>query len=293
MAVKAAVSAKKPASAPEKKPAAATRPGQQVQERRPAPVPEATGTSSPPSALAARMSEDAGRGVSKASEDNLVSLVYVLQSSSPQVNERNEAYVAGAKPGHLWLRASADPIVDGEEGMLFQPCFFSKDWVEWVPRDAGGGFVARHESLPEDAERLQEDGTNKVRHVMPNGNEVVETRYHMGLVHRDGTAPTPYVIPFSSTGHTVSRQWMFMMNQKQIEGGKTPPSFALLYRLRTKLRSNKAGKWFVIDVQDAGFVQTVEAYEAGRALCAAFEKNALRPEAPVADADRESDETAI
>ena len=70
-----------------------------------------------PAALAAMMEKDAGKGVSTAQEDNLVPLIYVLQTNSPQVNKRDERYIEGAEPGDLWLRNAPQPIVKGAEGV--------------------------------------------------------------------------------------------------------------------------------------------------------------------------------
>lgn len=225
-----------------------------------------------PAFMADRAAQDAGKGVSTDREDNQVPLIYVLQALSPQCNKRNNAYVEGAEPGSIWLRNSPDPIVPGDGGLLFQPCAFQKDWVEWVPRDNGGGFVGRHDTLPADAKEVADPkNPNKVRYVLPSGNEVIETRYHVGFVIREGHTPMPYVIPLSSSGHTVSRQWMFMMNSKMLGADKKAPSWACYYRLKTKERSNKRGEtWFTFDVSDAGWVPTLHDYERGAALYEAF-----------------------
>ena len=233
-----------------------------------------------PATLVERMQIDAGKGVSTAQEDNLVPLIYVLQALSPQVNKRNSEYLEGAEPGAIWLRNSPTPIVNGDEGIIFQPCHFSKDWVEWVPRDAGGGFVGRHPACPADAKR-QEDpkNPNKVKFVRPNGNEVMETRYHVGFVVT-ANGPLPYVIPMSSSGHTASKQWMFMMNSKLLANNKKAASFAYLYRLKTKQRTNALGTWFTWDISDEGMVQTVDEYDRGCTLYEAFASGAKQVEAP-------------
>ena len=66
------------------------------------------------------------------------------------------------------------------------------------------------------------------------------------------------------------------MNSQRAPGGGTAPSWACLYRLRTKQRKNKAGTWFQIVAENAGdhgqtaWVETVEDYERGAALNAAL-----------------------
>lgn len=250
-----------------------------------------------PTFLKDKVKADAGAGTSTLQEDNLVPLVYILQGLSPQVNKRNEAYIDGAEPGHIWLRNSQDPIVAGEEGFLFQPCYFGKEWVEWVPRDDGGGLVGRYDDRPETAEQVPDPrDEKKMIWKMPNGNELRETRYHSGYVHL-GEQRLPYVVPFSSTGHSVSREWMFQMNSR-IEDGVKVPTYACLYRLTTRHRKNNKGEWYVFKPEFAGYVQSDEDYQAGKELHEAFATGAKRAEtaddiADVAADDNGGDDGAM
>lgn len=265
------------------------------------PETEATGTAvttkavvgSVPSYLAEDVVKDAGKGVSKLASDNLVPLVYILQPMSPQVLNRNPAYIEGAKAGDIWLRNSPQPIVDGEgEGILFQPCYYNRCVNEWIHRDDGGGFVTRHklvtpdETMDQFIERMGGEkvvdpkNTRRVSYRAKNGNQYIETREHTGFVLGRG-APMPYVIPMTSTQHTTSRGWMFMMNTKTDAEGRTPPSFALVYRLKTKYRTNTQGEWYGWDVEDFGWVQTRDDYLRGRTLFEAFDTGAKQAEAPV------------
>jgi hypothetical protein len=233
------------------------------------PVANGGGAAGVPNFLATTAAEDMGKGTSTAQEDNLVPLIYILQPLSPVVNKKDPNYVEGAEPGAIWLRNSADPVAEGDKGILFQPCYFSKDYVEWVPRNKGGGFVGRHGELPADVKEVRdEQNPNKVKYIRPNGNEVIETRYHAGFVITDN-GPLPYVIPMTSTAHTSSRQWMVMMNGKQLNG-KRLPSWSSIYRLRTKQKTNNAGTWYTWDISDAGYVQSTEEYERGKALFNSF-----------------------
>jgi hypothetical protein len=261
---------KRPAPVPQR----ATRP-EARQETREVAVRE---VASAPAHLMSRMAEDAGKGVSKDQADNLVPLIYVLQANSPQCMPGHQSRIEGAGPGMIWLRNAPSELelVEGEEGFVFQPCYFTKDWVEWMPDR--GGFVGRHADRPavaqlEDIEG--DDGQTRQVWVMPNQNRVVETRYHIGFVFIDNKR-LPYTIPLSSTGHSVSKAWMFSMNQEQMPDGGTAPSFALLYRLRTSLRQKNNNSWYQFTVEKEGWVQTVEDYERGLALHDAFVTGAKR-----------------
>ncbi len=226
---------------------------------------------SPPAEMLDYLSEHAGEGTSQSAEDNLVPLIYILQKQSPQVDKNDPKYISTAEPGDIWLRNAQNPVVKGDIGIIFQPCYFSIDWVEWVPRDKGGGFISRYSKVPEDATKMTDPtNPNKVRFVRPNGNEVVQTRYHVGYVIQKDGPPLAYVIPMTSSGHTISREWMFRMNQKTLKGGKAAPSYAALYSLKTRRRVNSSGTWFTWLIDDAGWVRKKEDAERGEALHKSF-----------------------
>lgn len=218
----------------------------------------------------AMMDEDEGVGVSTDPEDNLVPLIYILQAQSPQCNKRSPEHIDGAEAGSIWLRNSIPPIVNGEEGILFQPCFASRDYVEWVPRDAGGGFVGRHDKLPDDAKQISDPkNPSKVKWIRPGGTELVDTRYVVGNVWRDGN-PQPFVIPLTSSGHTFFKQWTVTQNAMRAPNGKKPAIYGVIYRLTTEQRTNASGTWFGWKQEPDHVCNTVAEMEAGRAMNRAF-----------------------
>lgn len=178
------------------------------------------------------MEQDSGKGVSTDASDNIVPLIYILQSNSPGLQRADAAKYLGkeAKAGDIWFRGTkkfvAAELEEDDEGLLVVPCHFSKCWIEWRPDR--GGFVARHAERPKDAQLKTEkrEGSDKERQVwrMPNGNSVQETREYVVLVLNQGDKPLPYVIPMTSTNHTPARQWMSSINEKTIPGSDKPAS---------------------------------------------------------------------
>lgn len=245
-----------------------------------------------PGFLKDKVRESAGMGVSSRAEDNLIPLIYILQSNSPQVDERDPEYVEGAKPGDIWLRNSGLPAIKGEVGLVFQPCYFSIDWPEWKPNRAG--FVGRHLTQPPEAvwtNTPTPQDPDRMSWVMPNGNTVQETRYHPGYVYLPGGRVMPFVIPLTSTGHTVSKNWMTLMNGKMDQGVVTA-SFMSKYRLKTKMKVNAFGKFFVFSISDEGWITTDEEYQRGFALHASFEAGEKGIEAPVDEGHSSSNAAA-
>jgi hypothetical protein len=79
----------------------------------------------------------------------------------------------------------------------------------------------------------------------------------------------PAVIPFKSTGHTISKGWMVLMNTHR-RGGMVMPSFLWLYRLKTVERVKDGNNFFVFDIQNYMEVGNMTLAEAGAALNEAF-----------------------
>jgi hypothetical protein len=241
----------------------------------------------------AQIDQDLGKGVSTDASDNLIPLIYVLHPLSPQVID-GPAHIEGAKGGDIWLKNfSGNPIVPGKEGIWFQPCTMYQKWTEWIPRAKGGGFIASYDynggKLPEGAVR-DENEKKRPKYFFPDtGNDCVDTRYEAGIVWYKG-APYPYVIPFKSTGHKVSRGWMTKRTGLMKPGRNAGiwPSWSHVYKLTTSLQSNNLGQWYLFEVgapqfymigfQDKPYREGLKvvggdpnrAYMLGKSLAAAF-----------------------
>lgn len=250
--------------------------------------PVVTGPVTRPSFIQKYSEADAGKGYSAKAEDSLVPMIRILQSLSPELKPNNDKYIRGAEVGDILLKSALEPLVKAEKGIVVQPCAFEHCWVEWTPRSKGGGFVARYplNARPETIERPNPENPTKTKlYVKATGNELLDTRYHYVLV--DGR---PFVIPFSSTGHTVSREWTQLI--KNLGLG---PAWERKYRLMPKLRTKMENEWYVfsIDVlRDANlvpiYVETEEEYLAGRAFHDAIVSGEKTAEADEVNQEAES-----
>jgi hypothetical protein len=144
-----------------------------------------------------------------------------------------------------------------------------------------------------------ENSDKSIRARASNGNLIVETRYHGGFMIGENGEPTPLVLPFTSTGHTVSKGWMMLMNRKMVNGAKAD-AWAVYYRLRTKVKSARGYTWSLFEVTDAGpedangfpttmWVPSVEDYERGAALNASLATGAQRFDAGAANTEEHDD----
>lgn len=225
-----------------------------------------------PAEVAAALDEDAGAGVSRKMEDNVVPLVYLLQANSKVALKGHDKYVQGAEGGSIWLRnaESSESLIDGEEGLLFLPAYFTKCWIEWMPDR--GGFVARHHDRPTQARLVPREGDDgRIRNVweMPNSNVVNESREFSGFV-KNGGKLLPYTIPLSGSGHMVGRNWMTSIGNQRTPSGKEAPLWAYWWRLRTKLRTVGENSWFSYEVTRDEPITTLEERDLAKALNEAF-----------------------
>lgn len=201
-----------------------------------------------------------GRGVSTDAHDNVIPMGRILQKMSNEVEKKSANYIAGAEVGDIYFKNLSPPIIKGQEGFLFQPCDYKWGYVEWVPRGKGGGggngYVAFYapDQKPKDTS-MKPDPQNKERmiEVRKNGNVIVETRYHSGYIipEEKGLAPIPCVLPMSGSGHSVSKNWMGMMNRKIVDGQKADSWWAY-YRLKTVSKTKGNNTWDMFEVTDAG-----------------------------------------
>lgn len=218
----------------------------------------ATGDSNLPAHIRAAM--PSGRGTSTDAHDNIIPMGRILQKMSQEVEKKGQQYVPGAEVGDIYFKNLPNPIIKGSEGFLFQPVHYKWGYVEWLPRGKGGGggagFVALYEAnnKPKDT-KMVPDPMNKERtiEVRKNGNVIVETRYHSGFIipEEEGEAPIPCVLPFSGSGHGVSKAWMGMMNRKIVEGQKAD-SWWCYYRMKTVSKTKNNNTWDLFEVTDAG-----------------------------------------
>lgn len=240
-----------------------------------------------------QMYADAGLGVSTKLSDNITPSIAVLQPLSPQVLA-GAAQIEDATAGDFWVKGANPPIISGEEGIWFQPAAMTEHWFEFVPRDNGGGFVARYDVeyddkgriIPPDGAVQSEDNSNSY-HFEESGNNCIHYRHIAGFVWVDGVG-LEYVLSFHGTGHTVARAWNTKWTRKRFPDGKMMPGYSHLYHLTTSQRSNKKGTWFQIAVDEGTHLRECgeivgdlhKALQMGRSLAQAFQRGEKLPGAP-------------
>jgi hypothetical protein len=168
----------------------------------------------------------------------------ILQALSPQV-KKGEQRIPGCEEGDIFNTVSKE-IVKGEEGIRVIPAAYVKKIVEWVPRNAGGGFVAQHEFDQAWLDKFPRD--EKGKPFNDHGNHMVETAYFFVVRLLDNGATEHGIISMTSTQLKKARAWnAIRMNfHHTLPNGKTivPPAWAQIYHLTTCQESKADQTWF-------------------------------------------------
>jgi hypothetical protein len=256
-------------------------------------VPAKRGSTALAKNLAAEMVGDANKGMEKMGADDVaIPFLVILQSNSPQV-KKGPGKIKGAEEGDIFNNVTNE-VFSGEEGVLIVPCFYQKAFVEWVPREQGGGFV-RSYSDPSILQKCQRNDEN--RDVLKSsGNYIVTTAYHFVLlVKKDGSVER-CVIGMSSTQLKKSRRWNSQMMSLQIDAGNgrkvNPPMFSHLYCLTTVGESNERGSWSGWQINVEKLIDDAQLYQQAKVFHSAIAGGAIRMAPPPApDAADEDDDT--
>lgn len=183
-------------------------------------------------------------------EDLGIAFLAICQKGSPEFDETAKDHQAkkieGIRPGHIFNNLTREVYHEvGGTPMVFIPCGFEKLYVEWKPRNQGGGMVRVHK----DPNILNECVRNEEnRDVHRNGNIITTTFYFIGLVLR-GEDRHQVLIGMTSTQIKNARRWLNTMQAIKFPGGPdgkpfTPPMFSHTYLISTQPEQNEDGSWY-------------------------------------------------
>lgn len=215
-------------------------------------------------------------------KDMAIPYISILQSLSPQVKKGPDR-IDDAEEGDFFNTVSQE-VWGGEEGLTVIPCAFDSAYVEWAPRESGGGFQGSHKS----ADILNTCNRNdRGQDVLPNGNLIVLTNYHFCLiVDEDENIVDQVVIPFSSTQLKKSRKWNSVVSSIQIAGTNgnfNPPMFSHKYHLSSKEESNNKGSWYGFNIVNKGMISNADTYNYAKKFAQDVSKGLVKMAEPPAE----------
>jgi hypothetical protein len=147
-------------------------------------------------ALATNMFEaDANAGTHNMEQDDLaLPFLKVLGQLSPEINKKHGKYVEGAEPGMI-LNSVTKQLFDGEKGINVIPCSYERKYLEWKPRELGGGLVGMYTVDDPVVKTTKRD--QMYRDVLPNGNYLENTANQFDVT--TGENPGPALVSMTRT----------------------------------------------------------------------------------------------
>ena len=122
--------------------------------------------------------ETAGDGASFDSSEMQIPFVRILQPMSPQLKKGKAEHIEGASQGDIFNNVTGQ-YWEGTNGIVVIPCYQTTKYLEFIPREHGGGFqgeLAANDPMVTSAKR---DGSKEV---LSNGNELVKSDQHYCLI---------------------------------------------------------------------------------------------------------------
>jgi hypothetical protein len=142
--------------------------------------------------------------------DLSVPFLSILQPLSPQVQDKDPE---GAEAGQIYNTVTRE-LASAKDGVVFLPCHKDLSYVEWVPREKGGGFAAIHDPQSDEVkDAIIENGGSKFGGLTLGENDLIETHYVYGLVlDAKGVDVQGFaVISFTSTKIKPFKDWLTAM----------------------------------------------------------------------------------
>tara|TARA_R110000751_G_scaffold43262_1_gene99952 strand:+ start:2082 stop:2813 length:732 start_codon:yes stop_codon:yes gene_type:complete len=218
---------------------------------------------------------DVGSGFEEVSSSDIqIPFLRIIQALSPQLKKSDAGFIEGASSGDIFNTVTKKTW-GGEKGVLVIPVYFQLKFLEFILRSQGGGFVSELAPSSEEVRKAVRD-TDSGLELLENGNELVRTAQHyIKIVHDDGNLENA-ILDMKKTQLKKSRQWLsIMMMQKH--NGKTLPSFANMYRLKSVEDGNDKGSWNSWSINHESQVTTMEAYNDAKALHTSVTSGELKP----------------
>ncbi len=198
----------------------------------------------------------------------------VLQGISPEVADNNPE---GARAG-MFINSITKELVDGEkQGVVFQPVLTENKFVEWVPREKGGGWVAEYD--PTDPYVRQAQQYSAARNLdygkieTENGNQLVETIYFYGHILDDSGEDIQGFAVLSCTSMKIKPAKAFRTVMRTTLKGKIP-LWGWRTRIFTVKEKNEKGTFHTIQFKplsgnnwiDGALLPDSPLYAEGKAL---------------------------
>ena len=193
-------------------------------------------------------------GFEEVTTENLaIPFIRILAQLSPQVNKRDGAYVEGAEAGHIYNTVQNE-VYDGTQGISVIPCYYSRKYVEWTPREKGGGYIQSYATTDPIVKTAVKNEMGQ--DILPDSGNLLSNTSHFFVLHLHKTlGPQRGLITMTSTQLKKGRKWLTQAQQftakKQNGSIMQLPLMSQVYTLKTVEEKNEKDKnkttWKVLE----------------------------------------------
>lgn len=210
-------------------------------------------------------------------EDMQIPFLRILQPLSPQLIKSDPKYIKGASAGDLFNTVTGE-FWEAEQGVVVIPCGYTVKYLEFIDKEAGGGFVGELNPDDENVRNTQRMGSKEI---LPSGNELVRSAQHLVMIVNPETGGTQTAIcDLKKTGIKVSKRWNTMMRMVQYQGKNgpfNPPMWGTVWKLTGIQESNDKGSWFNLSVEKMEPTEVPgSALQAAKSFFESFQKGEIK-----------------
>lgn len=229
---------------------------------------------------------DANLGNENVGQDDVtIPRLKVAQALSPETKKQKAEYIEGCEEGSVFNSATKELYGGPGELLTVVNVAYVRRYIEWVPRESGGGLVN-----PNHSEDILDQCTrnDKGDYMLPNGNEIVITPEHFIIVVRKDGSFEQAVLSMSGSKAKISRSWNTAIRNVKIRNPANnqlvnPARFYQSFNLSTAPETNDRGDFYnwkitqsipTINIPEVG----PEVYMAARAFYDLIQSGAVKAE---------------
>ena len=197
-------------------------------------------------------------GENVGSQDLAIPRISILQSGSPQVKKSEGQYIKGAEEGDFFNNVDNAVLAKGEDSLVVVFACYDSKFIEWVPKNKGGGFCGTHKTDSGILAKTRKDADG--RDLLPNGHEIVLTGEFHCIVWAEGAEPRAAAISFAKTqfkkGKLVNSTLKMLQEPSKKNPGRkfNPPYYASYFHVTSVPESNDKGNWMGWKIERKGYL---------------------------------------
>lgn len=183
----------------------------------------------------------AGQGLDFGPDELQMPRLSIAQAQSEAMNPKSDGYVPGANIGDI-ISSIDKRCYPGDDGVEIIACARTTKYLEWLPRNSGGGIAGIYG--PEEGRALMASATRgPAGMTLPNGNTIHDSKEYLVLALDDEGKGTPHLLSFAKSGIAIARNWNTRMASYYARH-KDASIISQVWRLTTAPKANDAGTWF-------------------------------------------------